>query len=173
MTQPDPVRLDRLVAPVLVEIRECLCAELDSTEFGPVCECCIRHSEVRVPMDACDCDCGGGTGQAWVRLVSLVADLGGLPVSAAGPCGGVRWIATIEVGVYRCTPTHQPDGTPVSCEQRESDALKLLGDAAALRRVANCCEAAEYREQANLQPVGPSGHCAGYILQFQLPLTGR
>lgn len=162
---------DPLVAPLLVQLRDCVRTELARAVAGPVCRCAVAHSVVTPTMDGCDCECDDGQGDAWVRLVRLEPDetLEGIG-PAVCPTG---WQAVIELGVYRCVPL--PEEGEALEEQVVSDiALAALSDMNALIRVLGCCSAlwdtalgVEF-----WQPVGPAGGCAGGTLQFRVAISG-
>lgn len=170
MTAPTPLS-DSLVAPLLVELRDCVCAELARSIAGPVCRCAIAHSVVTPTMDGCDCECEDGQGDAWVRLVRLEPEES-LEIVGPSVCP-TGWQAVIELGVYRCVPL--PEEDEVLEEQVVSDtALAALADMNALIRVLGCCTALRdaFTGVEFWQPVGPSGGCAGGTLQIRVAISG-
>lgn len=161
-----PGDADPLWGPVLTSLTTCLCATL--TAAGrPACACCLVWGAGPPAHDWCDCDCGDGSGQAWVRLVRLdpITDYG---TASGGRCGAWRMRAVIEAGVSRCVAVAGPDGSAPGCEQRETDALSALADARLLRQAIACCDAlADLRvEPDTMRPTGPQGGCAGAIMQI-------
>lgn len=174
MTSPMPLS-DSLVAPLLVALRDCLCAELQRSVLGPACRCMIVHNFTSPVMDGCDCICDeGGQGDAWVRLVRLEPELTADPVHRHScPVG---WQAVIELGTYRCVPTPEDGEEFLPLEERvvTDSALELLSDMNALLRVLACCPPLRDMDVGVefWQPVGPAGGCAGGVLQIRVALSG-
>lgn len=166
---------DSLVAPLLVALRDCLCEQLKSSMYGPVCRCMIVHGFALPIMDGCDCDCDQeGQGDAWVRLVRLEPEVT-LQMVSPQPCP-TGWQAVVEMGSYRCVPTPD-DGEeelPMDARVVTDSALALLADMNALLRVLGCCDALRDRDVGVdfWQAVGPSGGCAGGTLQIRVALPG-
>jgi hypothetical protein len=163
---------DNLVAPLLVELRDCVCAQLATTPVGPVCRCMIVHNFTLPPMDGCDCTCApAGRGDGWVRLVRLEPEISlNLASPTVCPTG---WQAIIELGVYRCVPLTE-DGAALPEREVTDLALDMLADMNALIRVLGCCNALKDRDVGVefWQPVGPAGGCAGGTLQIRVALSG-
>lgn len=164
--------VDNLVAPLLLELRDCLCEQLKRTIAGPVCRCMVVHNFSLPVMDGCDCTCEpAGQGDGWVRLVRLEPELSFNPVgSSACPVG---WQAVIELGAYRCVQVPE-EAEPLPAQTVTDDALKLLSDMNAMLRVLGCCPAFADRDVGVelWQPIGPSGGCAGGTLQIRVALPG-
>lgn len=164
--------VDTLVDPVLLELRDCLCAEVAKTTAGPTCRCMVVHSFTLPVMDGCDCDCGGGHGDAWVRLLRLEPELS-LPGVSQLSCL-IGWQAVIELGTYRCSPL--PEEGEALPERAVTDfALAMGSDRAALIRAVQCCTPLLQQRELDLnvevwQPIGPEGGCAGSILTVRIPL---
>lgn len=171
------VKVDGLVAPMLLELRDCLRDELVRTIRGPACRCALVHSFTTPVMDACHCECGlslGGRpaqGDAWVRLVRMDPDqqLLGLTPQQCAP----GWQVVIELGTYRCAPITE-DGSALPEQELTTLALDMASDRAALLRVFGCCSA--LRDEHTLidfyQPLGPEGGCVGGVLQFRVAVPG-
>lgn len=159
------VNLDVTAYHLAVELLECLCAQLELTVGGPVCRCCLAAG-AGVPADFC-CDCGGGHGQAWVRVARIYPTTARFPNAQVEPdkCALGMWAVELELGAYRCAATVDGRGNPPSCERVTRDAEVILDDAAAMRRAANCCfRAGEVGRQLMVgqwQPYGPDGGCIG------------
>lgn len=172
MSIPTPPLADSLVAPLLLALRDCLCAQLAGSVAGPVCRCMVVHNTGIPVMDGCDCTCEpAGHGDGWVRLVRLEPEIGlNLATPQACPTG---YQAVIELGAYRCVVT--PDDGEALPERDVTDmALMLLADMNATLRVLQCCEALRDRDIGVdfWQPIGPSGGCAGGALQIRVALPG-
>ncbi len=162
---------DNLVAPLLLELRDCLCAELRNTPSGPVCRCMVVHSATLPVMDGCDCTCEpAGQGDAWTRLVRLEPDLA--IVNAAPQQCPSGWQAVIELGVYRCVETPE-EGEALEPQVVNDTALRMLADMNAVLRTL-CCRALTDRDLSVdfWQPIGPEGGCAGGALQIRVALPG-
>lgn len=167
-----PLRLvDSLVAPVLLALRDCLCAELAKSLAGPPCRCVIVHSDTFPIMDGCDCTCEpNGQGDAWTRLVRLEPEVSATPVVTSKCPPG--WIAVIELGVHRCIPLTE-DGSPLPDRQQNDLALMLLADMNATLRALCCPVLADHDIGVDFwQPIGPAGGCAGGALQIRVALPG-
>lgn len=175
--------VDRVLDPLLLALRDCLCFELTRTVAGPACRCMVVHSFSQPVMDGCDCDCPlpdgtAGHGDAWVRLVRLEPDSMGFAAGSGGgrgllgpsPCPP-GWQAVIELGTYRCAPVGEADAPPPPGEVTDF-ALQMGSDRAALLRTLTCCEALQERD-ASVElyaPIGPMGGCAGGALTFRVAL---
>lgn len=174
MTTPaPPAVVDGPLGMTLRAVLACLCEQLRE-DGRPVCRCCPYFGDKPPPADDCQCECAGGTGRAWVRLVELntkppMSSTGSRTASGAacGP-GSVGWFATIEMGVYRCVDI--PDDGIGDCDTQSREASAGWADAASLRRVVSCCEALEDRDADDVRwrPSGPSGGCAGSTLTFTI-----
>lgn len=164
----------------------CLCEKL-AAEDRPVCACQHYGGETPPPGDRCSQDVGLN-GQAWVRRVSSTLISQADQITFAGvPCGaGSAWNTVIELGIYRCiSAIPAEDGSAPPVEAYAADRALLAADRATLAEVL-CCwplagEAPEDYEfdmsgiamlRAELVPTGPTGSCAGSILQitFASPL---
>ncbi|MBP2703524.1 hypothetical protein JOL79_06890 [Microbispora sp. RL4-1S] len=160
---------DVTALPLAEALLACLCAELDDTVAGPVCVCCLAPG----PEPADCCTCPGGEGRAWVRVTRIFPTSARFPLPAVDPgrCAtDGSYAVELELGVYRCVATIDDDGTPPSCDQRTADAVKLLDDAAAMRRAVSCCfprtELGRGRAVVvgEWRPIAPEGGCAGGAL---------
>lgn len=161
--KPDPI-----IAPVLAKLRDCMCNYLSdpatSPLSGPPCSCCIVWGEVPY-LDGCDCSCtDGSTGRAYIRYVNTRGLIG--PQSRC-PNG---LAVTIELGIVRCyTPTIEVP----PCDILEGEAMGLLADMFALRRIVSCCNALPRNRWTmdDALPLGPAGGCIGASLTvtFQTP----
>lgn len=174
MTTPAPL-VDKLVDPLLLQLRDCLCAELARAPLGPVCRCYLTHAFATPVDDGCSCECGEpgqtGVGEARVRLASLEPDSASLgPGPQACPSG---WQAVIEFTTARCVPVPEDPTVPLPAETLNQTALDLGGDRAAMLRVLACCAALRDRDIAVefLSPRG-QGDCQGWLMQFRVALPG-
>lgn len=170
MTTPSDVLLppdaDPRLGPVLSGLTACLCAVL-ADGGRPACACCLVWGASPPAQDFCACDCDGGHGQAWVRVVRQE------PVTANQDrrrrCQTWRMQTTIELGVARCVAMVAPDGQSApTCEQREADAWGLVLDQRLLLEAAACCDALSGVQvwPGPVAPMGPQGGCAGVTVQI-------
>lgn len=173
MTTPvlSPADADPQLGPPLQSFLACVSAEL-AAAGRPVCQACLVWGDTQPPADFCDCDCTGGSGQAWVRVQRLDPAATGnrIPMKKCQP---MRVRAWLEAGVYRCAPTVADDGTSApTCEQRSDSAWGFLADARALRRAVACCDALRDRplEFMSEEPVGMLGGCSGVYVTFTVDL---
>jgi hypothetical protein len=167
---PDPQTADPWLGPILNQFVVCLCAYFQ-VEGRPVCACCLVHGSSRPPADFCDCDCDGGHGQAWVRVVRWD------PVvqtnrNAMRRCQAFRMRVWIEAGVYRCVHAGGEQGEPPTCQEREGDAWGFIADQRILRTAAMCCPSLQGK-QVDFQegvPTGMLGGCSGTQVQFTMDI---
>jgi hypothetical protein len=163
-----PPDADPQLGPVLSGLLACLCATL--TDGGrPACACCLVWGNSPPAQDFCSCDCAGGHGQAWVRVVRWDPILDAAAHNRRpSRCFAWRMQATVEVGVARCVAVTAPDGQSApTCGQRETDAWGLVADARLLRQAVACCDALRDATvyPSPMTPIGPQGGCAGVALQ--------
>lgn len=185
MTQPASPVADQLVGPLLIALRDCLCAEVQKSITGPVCRCYVAWDQGLPIQDGCTCECAApdgraGVGDAWARLVSVSPNLGS-GVSALGTgAGGVDasvcftgWVATIELGVARCHPEPGDPQKPLPAQTNTDVALWRLSDFAAMRRAWTCCPllADVPSVPVLFTPFGPSGNCSGGTLSINVELS--
>lgn len=170
MTAPpvqDPC-VDGTVLPILHAIRRCVAARLGVCGRA-VCRFPIVFNGGQPPADACTCHCdhGDGSGQAWVRLVTLNRGAG---TSNVGACFNGLYDVEIGVGIYRCypVPTGNASALPEEVETAAAEAMYL--DAALLRRAILCCD---WLTDHDLTPIinhqsasGPQGGCVGVETRF-------
>ncbi|KGI79383.1 hypothetical protein IL38_24105 [Actinopolyspora erythraea] len=176
--------IDRLIAPVMLELRDCLCRELARTVAGPVCRCYLDHGPNPPIMDGCQCECWGtsesgepwhGNGDGWVRLVKTDPDTGQgarSPLGAAGAAAcPLGWVATLEIGAYRCVELPE-DGAPPSGDTLTAMSLMLASDRAAMERTLACCDAlAEASAESSGYLPARQGGCGGGTIQLRIPFT--
>lgn len=171
---------DTMLSPILLGLRDCLCAQLERSQAGPVCACYVVHNQSLPTMDGCDCTCEpppgeeerAGRGSASVRIVRLVPDLGAYGVGPS-PCP-TGWQVTLAMVVYRCIPLPEDEDSVLPPEVHTATALELNSDLAAMLRVLGCCDELADRDLAVdfAGPVGPSGGCAGWEMQFSMTMAG-
>ena len=163
---------DLLTYPTASALRDCLRAEAVEAIAGPVASAVVRYGAPGLAtMDGCDCDGPDGNGTAFVRVSTVTAaDLTGRSTRNAGGlvraqrCGRA-WTITYELGIMRCYPTTQ-DGSPLPPADVDMQAQRFLSDQAAIMRTINCCSYLDKHagvEFVGVNPIGPSGGCAGAV----------
>jgi len=167
-----PADADPVLGPMLDQFVTCVCAELQAAE-RPACACCLVWGNTIPPATFCDCDCNGGSGQAWVRVVRWDPSAT-VNQAVRRKCQPWRYRVWLEAGVYRCVAavSDPHSGQPPTCEQRAADAWALLTDARLLRQAASCCAAFQGKQVdfVSQDPTQVAGACSGVALQFTVDL---
>lgn len=138
---PPPGNPDRMWAPILLALRDCLCAELANTLWGSPCDCIV----VRRNTPIGDCQPGiipvmppppqaARNGIAWVRKTDVTPVLN----TVGGAKCVTQLVATFEIGVVRCIEMTD-DGSLGDAATLNDEALKFESDDMAMRRVGRCC----------------------------------
>ena len=160
MTDPHPSHPIALAPPAislaLVDLAECVCAELAVTGAGPTCWCGLYPGEA-VSWEYCE-NCGADTcGMGYVRLAGVFPyDTFPLPTIDERCVRPLAW--AVEVGALRCVP--QPaSGELLDPVSMSEVVLRQTLDAAALHRAMKCCGQDIAVER--YVPVGPAGACVG------------
>lgn len=130
------LREDTQIWPLLLDLTECLCAELEASGLTAKCRC------IPIPGDGpvldfcgegCDGDGDGCSGQAWVRLVQAYpAFAPGVPALEANSRAPLGF--NVEIGVARCFVWNSEDDSVIL-----DGARKQMADMAAMRRAIVCC----------------------------------
>lgn len=120
-----------------------------------------------VAWDDC-CDCGGGEGQLWVRLIEWIPDPA---IESTGPTGCDQpTTLIIGVGALRCVPSIDEKGNPPSADEEAAAARKINLDAQLIRDGVMCFLVE--REWIGWAPLGYEGGCGGGEHIFQVPFAG-
>lgn len=145
---------DVLLMPVLTDLHECLCAELERAGLSAECDCALVHgSAVNVAPPAV------GKGYAWVGVDSIVPSKS-FPVQDSSPSNCPSpLVVNVTVGVLRCYAVKVTGESP-------EDMLKWMdmqmADMAAMRRAILCCASAHDDVMLGLYtPMGPEGGVYG------------
>lgn len=149
----------------LVDLAECLCAELAATGAGPTCWCGLVPG-AEVAWDYCTECTGDVCGMGWVRVIGLFP-YDTFPVGVVDDrC--IRPLAVaVEVGATRCL--HVPDGGEPPTEAAMLEAtLAQSADALAMWRALKCCDTPLAVQQYT--PIGPTGGCVGGTWLAYIPL---
>src|SRR5690606_35524537 len=169
--------LDTIGFPLAERLAECLCGLL--SERDPVACCCVEPG-AEVAWD----DCTGG--QAWVRIVQEypLGDRFPHPQNSASPCGGVGgWAVVLELGVLRCMPLPDGQGSLPSCQAEQDTAERIADDKHTMREAVFCCDWRDTPRDAFASPedglivgpwtpVGPEGGCVGGTMTVTVHATG-
>lgn len=171
MTEPHVAAPDRLILPALQAVRWCATTQLALTGI-PVCHSVLYFSDHYPPAQGCDCRCTeppGGQGVAWARFVQGQASTS--PATPA-PCASGQVAFTLEVGVYRCAPTLDGNGNPLSEDHLQGWPEAMMHDLAALRRAFTCCPYFADNDLTPqitaMNPIGPMGGCVGAAVRAQI-----
>lgn len=157
---------------ILETLRACLCANLAATSGGSPCFCCVIHSPTPPlgpdgPLSEA-CKCGVG----WVRMVELaprVAPRQQRKLASGVPCDPETGaVATIEIGILRCTNADTQVKAGDLCTCLERHAANAAEDMLALITTAACCPTGATYER--VIPVG-NADCAGSSLRLTIPLS--
>jgi hypothetical protein len=114
---------------------ECLCTAVE--EVGPVCYC-GPYFGGDTPLDHCEECSGGKCGQAWVRLVQAYPSSSFPNPDADGNCAmplAYEW----EVGVARCAPSMDVDGSAPTRDENLATTVQQYEDMRAMRKAIQCC----------------------------------
>lgn len=175
MTTPAPEEPidEQKVLPLLLQLVECLCAQLDLSVGGAPCFCGVVPG-INVAADYCDCTSKGPCGKAYVNLMSLYpSNVFPTPLRDAGNCGA-KLAARVRMGTLRCMPTFATPaafgkgaGEPATIQQQLDSVRVQLSDMQHMRKAIECCantEVAGRKRKLLLDtytPVGPQGNCGG------------
>lgn len=172
-TAPNVARL-RVIAPILNALRNCAAAQL-ALIGRPPCDFVLNYAAHLPPADECDCECAdGGQGAAWVRWVQSSGVAGAQQRPLPSDCAGGQLAITVEVGVYRCAPTIDPNTRPTAIGSSGWDdwGVGMLDDAEALQRAFVCCDWLSRKglqwRITSVQPQGPAGGCAGVYVRAEI-----
>jgi hypothetical protein len=144
------------IALALVDLADCVCAELAETGAGATCWCGL-YPGASVSWDYCTECSGGACGMGYVRFAG-VFPYDSFPVPTVDFHCAKPTAYALEVGALRCMP--QPgDGELADPTTMIEVSLGQLMDAEALYRALKCCGLDIAVER--YQPVGPEGGCVG------------
>ena len=156
-TQPQQAPLP-WIANLMLKMRECLC-----NEVAPTCWCGLYPGD-QVPMEFCgECD-SGKCGMAYVRLASAYPSSEfPFPDSDAQCVAPLAY--QVAVGVMRCVPVANDDGSLPDPGDILTSTLAHLDDQQAVARAVRCCVTTNAHGMAHVmgewQPIGPQGGCVG------------
>lgn len=154
MTIVDPIT-PPAIAMALVDLADCVCAELADSGAGPTCWCGL-YPGATVSWEYCG-ECQGGLcGMGYVRLAG-VFPYETFPLAALDARCVLPLAWAIEVGSLRCFPqTEEGVADPVTMAETS---LNQVLDARAIWKAVKCCGMEVSVE--SWRPVGPQGGCVG------------
>ena len=123
--------------PLMLHLVACLGGTLEARGLPTPCFLGL------VPGDSQYLACGecddGKCGSAWVRLVREYPSLNFPAQEQENAKCGTRVAWVIEVGVIRCAPTINPDGSGPGVEEQLASTRVQLADKAAMKAAIACC----------------------------------
>lgn len=152
---------------LLTALSDCLC-----DEFDDVCACGILPGS-QAAIDYCG-PCDSDTcGQAWVLLEQVYPSTVFPAQDVAATCA-TSLAAVVQVGVARCVPSPEADGSPPEQEDLTSAGMRGANDALRARRAVACCMEGEdvLYVVDNWNTGIPSGGCVAGTLRVSVEVTG-
>ena len=154
-------------SPIMVKLSalaECLCAQIAADGLPEPCFCGLVPGEapaVEYVTDCLDDDDNGLCGMAWVRLSAVAPITGiGIPSITVGNCSKSLGFDA-EVGIMRCAPTGDSDGSPPPAADLLTSADLQIADMMAMYQAIACCQALDEFVIETYTPIGPEGGAVG------------
>jgi hypothetical protein len=151
------------ISDMLAELATCLCAQIVEDGSPETCFCGVLAGETVIADYTGECADGGPCGQAWVRLITAYPASGvGLLDETPGNCGSELGI-DIEVGILRCFPSPDEDGSAPTADEMLAAAFQQHQDILTLHRAIYCCNAISSKDAvvSSYTPMGPLGGLYG------------
>lgn len=150
---------DNRVFALLAEVATCLCAQIAADGLPDVCFCGVLPGEVTIADYASECD--AACGMAYVRMTSMYPSVAvGTPSEQAGNCATGLGIE-VEVGILRCAPMPDSDGSPPGADEQLAATQLQIADALAAWKAISCCQNNQDFLLGTYTPVGPQGDVVG------------
>lgn len=145
------------------DLAACLCAQCEDDSLPPLCFCgIVPGQEVALEYHG---NCEDVCGMAWVRMTALYPASGvGAVNTSPGNCGSLVGV-DVELGIMRCMPVGEADGSPPTADQLQAAAELQVKDALALWAAVQCCQASADFLIGQYTPFGPSGGIIGGTLE--------
>jgi hypothetical protein len=144
------------IASKLLDLTDCVCAQLEINGAGRTCWCGL-YPGASASWDYCG-ECGGDIcGMGYVRLAGIFP-YETFPVQVLDDRCVKPLAWAIEVGALRCFPTSE-DGELISPQAMAEVSIRQVLDANALYVAMKCCELE--LAVGGYIPVGPAGGCVG------------
>lgn len=152
---------------LLSALAACLC-----DEFDDVCACGVLPGSQAVADYCGPCD-SDTCGQAWV-LLEQVYHSTSFPAQDAGATCHTSLAAVVQVGVARCVPSPEADGSPPGQEDLTSAGLRGANDALRAHKAVACClEDEDVLYVVDNWNTGiPSGGCTAGTLRISVEVSG-
>lgn len=145
----------------MAQMLQCVCAEIEAVREAPLCWCGLWPG-ANVSWDYCG-DCGSGQcGMAYLRPGALFPfstfPQPTIDVTCRSPYAW-EW----EIGVLRCFPTMDEDGSLPDDADISETQIALMDDQFAILDAVLCCESdfITQRVVEAWEPAGPGGNCVG------------
>lgn len=143
----------------LTALSDCLASEITRWGLPVPCSCTVVPGAV-VATDWCGGCEGGLCGMAWTRLETMYPSTVFPQQDTYAPCTAPL-AYTIELGIARCAPVGNEDGTPPSDTEWLDCAQVQMQDAQVMRAAVLCCFSADEVMFQGYTPFGPEGGCVG------------
>lgn len=144
----------------LSALAECLCAQIILDGLPEPCFCGLVPGEAPAIEYVTNCD-DDMCGMAWVRLAAVAPISGvGVPNIVINNCNSEIGFDA-EVGIMRCAPAGESDGTPPPADELLAAADLQIADMMAMYRAIACCDALDDFIIETYTPVGPDGGAVG------------
>jgi hypothetical protein len=153
------------ITPYLEDILAAVLAYVDDCDLPHFCRTGLVGGNPA--WDDC-CDCGDGSGQLWVRLVTWEPDPEFIQPTPFG-CDQPTML-TIGVGALRCVPTIDEHGNPPSASAETTSARQILHDAEVVKNAVMC--SIEERFWQGWTALDYAGGCGGGEHLFLIPYPG-
>lgn len=134
---PPPVLPPPKFVSTVLELMECVCTHVVSDGAGPVCWCGIYPGSA-VSWEYCGSCENDVCGMAWVRP-SQAYPYDTFPFPTLDPNCKKPLALGIEVGVIRCVPVMEEDGSLPDAESMTVAGIGQILDMIALYRAISCC----------------------------------
>lgn len=142
----------------LADLIACVCSNVTEHGQGETCWCGLYPGEA-VSWEFCGECSTGKCGMAWVRPATA-NPYSTFPLLALDPNCVKPLAYEIEIGILRCLPVAENDGTLPTPEVYAEATYGLMMDQMALHRAIRCCEFKDVT-LGPWRPVGPQGGCVG------------
>lgn len=143
----------------LDELAVCLCAQIVADDLPRVCLCSLMPGDA-VAFDYTG-DCENACGMAWVRLATAYPSaIVGVPDLNLRNCSALLGF-DVEVGIIRCGPVIQEDGSLPDPAEHVTSAELQIADMLAMRKAIACCRDSNNWILGTYTPVGPEGGVVG------------
>jgi hypothetical protein len=143
------------------DLHSCLCAQFE-TDGPPLCFCgIVPGSEVALEYQG---DCEDACGMAWIKVGAIYpSKVLGAVATDPNNCAMATGI-DLELGVMRCLPVGDSDGSPPSQEELQESTEQMVKDMMSVRSALLCCSGTEFI-MGTMNPFGPAGGTVGFTVE--------